>query len=138
MCAKTDRIPKVKIYFTWQQFDTAVEEIARRLKATPRLSRVKNIYGIPRGGLVLAVALSHKLNLPIALEDTDLPNLLVVDDISDSGETLREYRDLVTMTVTIHLAPTSSFVPDIWVYTKDDPNTWIVYPWEKETWERNN
>ena len=42
-------------YFTWSEFDNAVEEIASQCT----LLEFSGIYGVPRGGLCLAVALSH-------------------------------------------------------------------------------
>ena len=46
-------------YFTWREFDKSVEQIANKC----RFKEVSGIYGVPRGGLCLAVALSHKLKI---------------------------------------------------------------------------
>ena len=46
-------------YFTWSEFDKSVEYIADKCK----ILEFSGIYGVPRGGLCLAVALSHKLNI---------------------------------------------------------------------------
>ena len=46
-------------YFTWKEFDQDVEYIADKCK----FLKFSGIYGIPRGGLCLAVALSHRLNV---------------------------------------------------------------------------
>ena len=54
---------------------------------------MSGIYGIPRGGLCLAVALSHKLNIELLKEPRN--NILIVDDIYDSGETLHRYKDFL-------------------------------------------
>ena len=43
-------------YFSWNDFDNSVEHIAKKC----RFSEFSGIYGIPRGGLCLAVALSYK------------------------------------------------------------------------------
>ena len=45
-------------YFTWGEFDKSVDYIANQCKKL----KLSGIYGVPRGGLCLAVALSHKLN----------------------------------------------------------------------------
>ena len=42
-------------HFTWSEFDKSVEEIADKCK----FREFSGIYGVPRGGLCLAVALSH-------------------------------------------------------------------------------
>jgi len=48
-------------YFTWREFDKSVEHIANKCK----LSDFSGIYGVPRGGLCLAVALSHKFKIEL-------------------------------------------------------------------------
>jgi GTP cyclohydrolase I len=48
----------------------------------------KNIYGIPRGGVLVALELAHHLDLPLTEKPDDFT--LIVDDLIDSGETLRE------------------------------------------------
>ena len=56
---------KIKIrmtkYFTWSEFDKSVDHIANQCK----FWKLSGIYGVPRGGLCLAVALSHKLDIKI-------------------------------------------------------------------------
>ena len=46
-------------YFTWSEFDIGVEHIANKCK----FLNFSGVYGVPRGGLCLAVALSHKLKI---------------------------------------------------------------------------
>ena len=75
-------------HLSWHDFDRAVETIA----ASCREAEHSGIHGIPRGGLVLAVALSHRLELPL-LEQPE-PACLVVDDVYETGRTLETYRDL--------------------------------------------
>ena len=119
-----------QIHYSWQNFDDAVEVIANRVRAEGHLQRVKRIYGVPRGGLVLAIKLSYRLGLPLAtLQEVAYGHTLVVDDISDSGETLMRLGRLAVCTATIHAVPGTTFVPDIWV-EKRDKDTWVVYPWE--------
>ena len=48
---------------SWTQFDQAVAVLAERF-ATGSFA---GIYGVPRGGLCLAVALSHSLQKPLLL-----------------------------------------------------------------------
>ena len=45
---------------TWQEFDLAVDAIAQHFK----YKKIKSVFGEPRGGLPLAVALSHILKVP--------------------------------------------------------------------------
>ena len=117
---------KVRILFTWKQFDEAVDIIVGRLQLFPKVSQV---YGIPRGGLVLAVALSHRLDVPLT-QSPSARDMLVVDDISDSGRTLKYFGPLSVCTATIHKVPNTVYVPDIWVFERE-VDSWIVYPWER-------
>ena len=62
-------------YFTWSEFDESVEHIAKECE----FLEFSGIYGVPRGGLCLAVALSHKLKIKLISEPIN--NSLIVDDI---------------------------------------------------------
>ena len=116
---------------TWQQFDDACRKIAERIRHDG--STFKNIYGIPRGGLIVAVKLSHLLGLPIVLnvEDTGW-NTLIVDDIADTGKTLAPFKceDRFLCVATLYYHRQSVVVPDFWVLEKT--SKWIVFPWEEE------
>lgn len=114
----------------WYQFDNAVDILAKEIK---KMLNIKRIYGIPRNGLVLAVALSHKLNIPLLSElktsnDYELNQVLVVDDISDTGTTLRKYKGIPTATI-YYKPKTSKCKPTVHVFETDN---FIVFPWETE------
>ena len=66
-------------HFTWSDFDKSVEFIAQECK----FLEFSGIYGIPRGGLCLAVALSHKLKINLLSEP--IKNSLIVDDVYETG-----------------------------------------------------
>ena len=119
-----------KIFCEWDTIDDLVDTLAKGI--TNNMNDIKFIHGLSRGGLIPAVMLSHKLNIAY----TPHPELfapwqvLVVDDIADSGKTLQRYKEY--QTAVLHYKPhTSSFVPDIWA-TKHEGDEWIIYPWEKE------
>ena len=120
-----------RVYFTWKDFDSAVDILVGKFEENKLLSSVARVYGIPRGGLVLAVVLSHKLCLPLATIGDVVANgkALVVDDISDSGKTLRRFGSLGAVTATIHVVSGTVFVPDVWALERPK-NSWVVYPWE--------
>ena len=129
-----------KLYFTWADFDNAVSAIVESLERRGLMPRVSRIYGIPRGGLVLAVALSHRLGLPLTLSLTEVTwkgRTLVVDDISDSGQSLSPFTKTAVCTATIHVVPGTSCVPDIWVFERPK-DKWVVYPWETNSERRSN
>jgi hypoxanthine phosphoribosyltransferase len=122
---------KINVNFSWKEFDFAMDQIAWQLTAGDLLDKFGFIYGIPRGGLVIAVALSHRLSKPLIdsadLRATNTERVLVVDDISDTGNTLHHLAPILS--ATIHYNPKALFRPTAWVLTKE-PDEWIVYPWE--------
>ena len=75
-------------YFTWGEFDKSVEQIANKCS----FKEFSGIYGVPRGGLCLAVALSHKLK--IELISKPIKNSLIVDDVYETGLTLTTLKDI--------------------------------------------
>ena len=121
------------VKFSWMDFDCAVKQIVWQLEAGGKLDEFDSIWGVPRGGLVLAVALSHRLDKPLVSDIDQLvvpknkERFLVVDEICDTGKTLKPFSNLLT--ATIHYNPKSCFRPTIWVHSKSEGD-WIVYPWE--------
>ena len=81
---------KIKMisYFTWSEFDKSVEQIANKC----RFKEFSGIYGVPRGGLCLAVALSHKLKIELISEP--IKNSLIVDDVYETGITLTTFKNI--------------------------------------------
>jgi hypoxanthine phosphoribosyltransferase len=58
-------------------------------------------------------------------------NILLVDDICDTGETLHPYAGYPQIhTVTIHYKKSAMIQPSFWWKEVTD-NEWIVYPWEQ-------
>ena len=109
-------------YISWEEFDVAVNEMPRPI--------CDSFYPIPRGGFVLAVALSHKWGKPIVDRPTKLS--ILVDDIADSGKTLRNLRlkypypaYVLIKRDTCNLGAITSAIT-----MKDED--WIVFPWENK------
>lgn len=113
-------------YYSWKEFEKDIPKIVKLIKK--KKLKFDNIYGIPRGGLCLAVCLSHYLGVPLA--DKIKSNTLIVDDVSDTGETLLKYRKFNNPTVAVFCCPKTKFIPDVWIRQKG--NKWIVFPWEKK------
>jgi len=120
-----------KIYYSWESFDSDVKVLANRLKPHKNIS---SIFGVPRGGLVPAVTLSHLLSLPLVIDEKKITNTtLLVDDISDTGGTLQkltEEKHKNNIVVTLWAKNNSRVKPDYFVNTKE--NEWVVFPWETE------
>lgn len=144
----------VRRVIEWGEFDELVSSIASQI---PDDDTPEVIVGLTRGGLVPAVRLSHMYNaklfcLNISLRDGMVDDsefdwdklhghtrILIVDDINDSGKTLRtvlneSYYNLVSTPKFACLLekPSSSFTC---MYSgerinKGQEDDWIVFPWE--------
>jgi len=118
--------------------------------------------GIARGGLVPAVYFSNAKEVPLAIcsyssqqgngdggnetleilqsKNRDLKltdKILVIDDLSDTGFTLREIVDILTArgytnidTACIDYRETSVFEPTYYVNELSADAPWVVYDWE--------
>lgn len=146
---------------TWQDIEELIIELEVQIKATKK--KYDWIIGINRGGLVPSVLLSHRLgvshgvhtvqsysgkekrelksDLYISMIGLIKPNhnILVVDDIADSGDSLsaalkairKKDDDAINIDVaTLHYKPQSRFKPNY--FAKQIENeVWVMYPWEK-------
>ena len=109
-------------YFTWEEFDKSVEHIANKCE----FLKFSGIYGIPRGGLCLAVALSHKLN--INLLSKPIKNSLIVDDVYETGITLKNHKNIEGAEFFVLFSKkTPVWWNSVYISEKSD---WIVFPWE--------
>jgi len=117
-----------KIFVEWSNIDQATDVLASLIKDSQL--NITHIMGLPRGGMIPAVMLSHKLNVPFFGAGMILnKNVLVVDDICDTGETLNRLKQSGCLTASIHFKSTSIVRPDFW-YGIVGEEDWIVYPWE--------
>ena len=126
-----------KTPYTWQDFDKDVDDILTHIKNEGWT--IKQIYAIPRGGLVLGVVLSNALGCELItkLEGKNqfYDNVLVVDDIADSGKTLLSIPKIfLYRTITLFRKECTQFVPNKACRdcTKDQ---WISFPWEPKNKE---
>jgi len=108
-------------FLNWLDFELAIKTLYDKYKN----NTYNGIYGVPRGGLVLAIKLSHLLNIPL-LTKPDKKGLWI-DDIIDSGKTFEKYKN-------------SSKDYCCWIarknnnlyYNIDINQNWIVFPWESD------
>ena len=112
-----------KVFVYWDDISVLVDELCNTITSSG--VQIKSITGIERGGLIPAVMISHKINIPYVNKINK--DTLVVDDICDSGETLKNM--VAGYTATLHYKKTASFTPDF--YSKEVGEEWIVYPWER-------
>lgn len=107
---------------SWDDFDRAVQAIAAHCFGR----RFSGIHGIPRGGLCLAVALSHRLGLPLLADAR--PGCLLVDDVYETGLTLEAHRQLPDAQAVVWI---SKAEPQWWLAVEvTSAADWIVFPWE--------
>ena len=109
-------------YFSWKDFDKSVNYISKNCKSL----NLSGVYGIPRGGVCLAVALSHKLDIELISEPKK--NCLIVDDVYETGFTLNSLKNIDGAVFFVIISKKD---PNWWntVYLAKD-NEWIVFPWE--------
>ncbi len=115
-------------------------KLAEQLCSIIPPNKYKMVCGIPRGGLPLAVYLSHNLNLKLKENDVDhvldvsyyteaeCKKILIVDDLIDTGKTVLEnelYRffDIACL----YKKPWSKYQP---TYFVEETDLWIVFPYE--------
>ena len=117
-------------YFTWSEFDKSVEHIANKCE----FLEFSGIYGVPRGGLCLAVALSHKLKINLISEPKK--NSLIVDDVYETGFTLNTFKDIEGAMFFVLF----SKIKPIWWNTVfiSEKSKWIVFPWENNLNSKND
>ena len=109
-------------YFSWREFDQSVDYIANQCKEM----KLTGIYGVPRGGLCLAVALSHKLNLKLI--EKPIKNSLIVDDVYETGITLSNFKNIESVNFFVLV---SKKKPIWWnAVNLSLQEEWIVFPWE--------
>lgn len=149
---------KNKKSYNWRYIHKACDKIAEELYEAD----IDCIVGLSRGGLIPAVILANNLgirevfsigvasydqmqpgeisvyqNLPINNEQLiQSTKILVVDDISDKGNTfkhvtkfLREQYTADITTASIFTKPKTAFIPDLFYHQAPD-RQWIVFPWE--------
>ncbi len=119
-----------KIYVTWNQVNKLLDKIHEQAP-----SDINYVAGIPRGGVILAILYSHRFGLEYMENPSNhYPNLLVLDDIADSGETLKMWKERLHVPYygTLHYKRSSIIEPDFYGKKMIKEDRWIVYPWERK------
>lgn len=124
---------KNKLFLSWKWVDEQINTIGDKLEGLD----LEFIAGIPRGGLIPAVMMSHCFGIKYIsyssakLLPKDLrQKTLVLDDIADTGMTLKEAVGLDFKTATLAMRSTTQTTP---LYYGDliVDDRWLVFPWEK-------
>lgn len=145
-----------KEYLHWSKVDEAIWTLVDYVRKD---YKVDLIVGIARGGLIPAVRISHimdnilmrvmdvkfytdigkhteypEVTVPLT-ESVEGKNVLIVDDVADTGKTLKVVKDYIiekgaadARIAVIAKKPHSIIDPDYYVFETDQ---WIIFPWEK-------
>lgn len=137
-------------YVSWEAFHRATKELARQLLG----QNFTAIVAVSRGGLVPAAIIARELNIRVldsicvasyqydkqgslsVLKDASLADseqLLIVDDLVDTGETAKALRERFPKArfVTVYAKPQGKPLVDNYV-TDIEQDTWIQLPWDME------
>ena len=126
-----------KVFLSWNDIEKQVDSLAEQINKMDK--KPFYIYGVPRGGAIPAVWLSHKtgidyyqLNSTQISKTANLSHILIVDDICDSGETIKKLKENFPkcQTATLYYKETAIDKPDI--YGKISIYDWIYFPWESQ------
>lgn len=123
-----------KVKITYDCYKVAIAEIARQIKEKRRC--YKSIYPIPRGGYFTAIELSRLLNTPIECDKAKINHTtLVVDDICDSGKTIKEFDGYDTAVAFVKERSLNKVSFSGGIVQEND---WLVFPDEHETTVEEN
>lgn len=84
---------------------------------------ITSVYGVPRGGVPVAMLLASHLGLPVV--DTPNEYSLIVDDICDSGKTLARFPN--HHTATLYVSANCQKTPTFYMARAKH---WVEFPWE--------
>lgn len=147
------------IIYTQIQFDHDIKFLTKQLSESKFVPDL--IVGLMRGGVIPAIHLSHKLDCPVSAIEwstrdakvTDKKQLdkiaimaehgkkvLVIDDIVDSGKTMREIKERMFDTkdnvkyASLWFNPSQSVTVDFYcnIIDRAVDERWIIFPWEKQ------
>ena len=112
----------IKENVTWQDVDNFILSLKNYIE----LNQFNGVYGPARGGLIFAVMISHRYNLPFL--GAPQKGCICVDDIIDSGATALAWKNKGYNIVSMYYKPNDFVKPDYYYKEKDDK--WIYFPWE--------
>lgn len=113
----------MSVKLTYETIEKDVEALAEAVVNSGKA--YTSIYGVPRGGVPVAIMLAAHLDLPLVDEIAE--GTLIVDDLVDSGKTLEKYSDFDTAVLYV-----KSHSPDVSTHhAKNVGGEWIEFPWEE-------
>lgn len=125
-----------KVFFNWDWVNWQLALIHQKVSNVKY--NIRHVSGIPRGGLIPAVLFSHRYGFKFMeleqaknLTTSARRQILVFDDIADTGITLSELEGYNFRTATLATREGSKITPTFTgeIITNDD---WLVFPWEEK------
>ena len=118
-------ITSIKEYVTWEDIENFIQFLADN---THDFQDFNGVYGPARGGLIYAVIISNRYNIPFL--GAPQRGCLCVDDICDTGDTALAWQNKGYIIATHYYKSGSKVLPNLFYKFKDDK--WIVFPWENQ------
>ena len=105
-------------------------ELLSKILSEKLTSKIKYIYGIPRGGTLLGMAIGNRLGLELVDIPRGVDETLVVDDLVATGETIKPYilKGYQTATIHVKLFCPTEYMPSFFLRKI---NEYVDYWWEK-------
>lgn len=118
-----------KVKVTYADMVEYIEKVVEDLNA--KNIKPTGVYGLPRGGLMFAIMLSYRMDIPLLLNASK--GCVIIDDIADSGRTLMHFTENDTQfnkyyITTMYYHERSMVKPDFYLHLKK--GRWIEFPYE--------
>ena len=114
-----------KVYVSWNDVEQFIKFLADN---TNNFKEFNGVYGPARGGVIYAVIISNRYNIPFL--GAPQRGCICVDDICDSGNTALAWKEKGYIIATHYYKQGSKVLPNLFMNFKDDK--WVVFPWEKQ------
>ncbi len=126
----------------WKEYHEDIQTLIEKIEESE--IKFSSVFGIPRGGLIPTIIISHYFNIPY-LEERDFFNVnlssrnncgLIVDDLSDTGTTfnkITKYGNRRIYTAALYVKNKSDFIPDFYVSNDISHDEWIMFPYDRDT-----
>jgi len=112
------------IQVTMDEFNKQIEHLQQQLKT----EKYSGLYGVPKGGVFVAMALSYKLGIPMVEHNTGQKDILVVDDLMDSGTTRMKFPNQDFACLYIKTGTPLECLNDV-IYNQTEAE-WVQFFWE--------
>jgi len=112
-----------KVFYSLPEFQADIKVLANKINGLG----YKGLYGVPKGGVPVAMALSVASGIPLVPSVTDALTL-IVDDLIDTGRTSSRYPDHDK--AVLHRKAWAPVDRQTVFCVHQDCKDWIVYWWE--------